>query len=145
MSNRKLYARHEQSADATPGRFDVMLYFDPDCDEPAEQIPWARRRTRPDRRYRWHILGDRHYRLIWLPTLEQTTRDDFTLRNDPPAPPKARFENAASRQAVLFAGLDCLGGQLDLFATDGEQPPAPTGETVKTQVPTENPGFGHDE
>jgi len=29
-------------------------------------------------------------------------------------------DGAADRQRVLFAGLDCLSGQMDLFPTDGE-------------------------
>lgn len=44
------------------------------------------------------------------------------------------------KQRALFAGLDCLSCQRDLFATDGEpdrgerppasEPPAPLGETT---------------
>jgi hypothetical protein len=31
-----------------------------------------------------------------------------------------QFENDPRRQRVLFSGMDCLRGQLDLFQTDGE-------------------------
>ena len=45
---------------------------------------------------------------------------DFTLSNKPAHPTPARFEsNGKTRQKVLFCGLDCLPGQLDLFPTDG--------------------------
>jgi len=47
--------------------------------------------------------------------------DQFTLRNDDPRP---TFWKCASgekpRQQVLFAGMDCLSGQRDLFQTDGQ-------------------------
>jgi hypothetical protein len=39
----------------------------------------------------------------------------FTLRNDPPAPKRARFDDEPTRQRVLVEGMDCLPGQLDLF------------------------------
>ena len=45
--------------------------------------------------------------------------EPFTLRNAPPVPPTAQFENNPNRQRVLLAGMDCLAGQLDLFPTDG--------------------------
>lgn len=44
--------------------------------------------------------------------------ETFTLCNDPPPP--ARFDDQECRQTVLFAGLDALPGQEDLFPTDGE-------------------------
>lgn len=37
----------------------------------------------------------------------------FTLCNDPPAP--RRFHSDPQRQRVLFTGLNCLAGQLDLI------------------------------
>lgn len=46
----------------------------------------------------------------------------FTLDNRPtPIKGKRRIcdTNPATRQTVLFAGLACLPGQEDLFATDG--------------------------
>jgi len=46
--------------------------------------------------------------------------DTFTLTNDPPKRAPLRFDNDERRQTTLFAGLDCLEGQTDLFATDGE-------------------------
>lgn len=33
---------------------------------------------------------------------------------------KERFENESARQLGMFAGMDCLPDQLDLFQTDGE-------------------------
>ena len=45
---------------------------------------------------------------------------DFTLSSKAAHPTPARFEsNGKTRQKVLFCGLDCLSGQLDLFPTDG--------------------------
>ena len=45
----------------------------------------------------------------------------FILTNDPPRPAKRDHDDGQrDRQRVLFAGLDCLSGQMDLFATDGE-------------------------
>lgn len=46
--------------------------------------------------------------------------EPFVLCNEPPKPKPARFEDQCGRQSVLFAGLDCLSGQQDLFCTDGE-------------------------
>lgn len=44
---------------------------------------------------------------------------EFALRNDPPAPPKGPpIFGITGQQKVLFTGLDCLPGQLDLFSTD---------------------------
>jgi hypothetical protein len=48
------------------------------------------------------------------------TDDTFTLANDKQAPKPRQFENNdKARQTVMFGGLDCLPGQLDLFQTDG--------------------------
>lgn len=48
--------------------------------------------------------------------------EPFRLTNDPPKQkpwvPPAPEE---STQRVLFSGMDCLPGQLDLFQTDGEE------------------------
>lgn len=45
----------------------------------------------------------------------------FTLEAAPARKPQpAKFDTASGRQRALFAGLDCLAGQKDLFATDGE-------------------------
>ena len=52
--------------------------------------------------------------------------EQFTLRNDAPKPKPLAFENVATRQRVLLAGMDALPGQLDLFATDGEATEQPT-------------------
>ena len=52
---------------------------------------------------------------------------EFTLANAPPKRKPAEFAKEPIRQTVLFAGLDALPGQRDLFATDGEpekDPPA---------------------
>lgn len=53
----------------------------------------------------------------------QETQDDepFTLVIAAPRSTPLRFENNCSRQMMLLAGLDCLRGQGDLFATDGEE------------------------
>jgi hypothetical protein len=50
-------------------------------------------------------------------------RDGFALRNDPPRRRASASEIATERatQRTLFAGLDCLPDQRDLFATDGEE------------------------
>lgn len=48
--------------------------------------------------------------------------EPFRLQNDPP--PKKPWVPPApeeTTQRVLFAGMDCLPGQLDLFRTDGEE------------------------
>ena len=46
----------------------------------------------------------------------------FQLRNDPPPHKPWRGEEPEKKQQrVLFAGLGCLPGQQDLFATDGDQ------------------------
>lgn len=45
----------------------------------------------------------------------------FELRNDRPMPkPWKPAPAVPKRQRMLLAGLDCLAGQGDLFATDGE-------------------------
>ena len=47
----------------------------------------------------------------------------FTLSNNPPPTKPHRFESCdRTRQKLLFSGLNCLPGQMDLFDTDG--PPA---------------------
>jgi len=49
--------------------------------------------------------------------------EKFTLRNDPPEPKRAPIESSGKRrQRMLFSGLDCLPGQMDLFPTDGQDP-----------------------
>ncbi len=46
---------------------------------------------------------------------------DPLFRNTPkPQPRRQPDPSAPTRQTVLFSGLDCIPGQLDLFATDGE-------------------------
>ncbi len=49
----------------------------------------------------------------------------FQLAKDRPKPKPMQFENNVARQRVLLAGMDCLAGQLDLFATDGPRPAPP--------------------
>jgi len=39
------------------------------------------------------------------------------------------------RQLVLFAGMDCLPGQLDLFPTDGEPTPEDDEDRSDGEVP----------
>lgn len=49
--------------------------------------------------------------------------EPFTLANVAPfdvAQGKPKFENQPVRQTVLFAGLDCLAGQQDLFEMEGQ-------------------------
>lgn len=46
--------------------------------------------------------------------------DLFTLTNERPTAKPERFEQPQCRQSVLFAGLECLPGQQDLFPTDGD-------------------------
>ena len=45
--------------------------------------------------------------------------EEFTLSNPKPRQPPPKFETTPCRQNVLFSGMDCLPGQMDLFATDG--------------------------
>ncbi len=46
----------------------------------------------------------------------------FQLRNDPLSHKPWRGEAPEkAQQKTLFAGLDCLSGQQDLFATDGTE------------------------
>ena len=46
--------------------------------------------------------------------------EPFRLQNDPPPPPPPKYtEPEPTVQRRLFSGMDCLPGQLDLFATDG--------------------------
>ena len=44
----------------------------------------------------------------------------FRLVNEKPAAAKRDVADEPRNQRTLFAGLDCLPGQLDLFPTDGE-------------------------
>ena len=49
------------------------------------------------------------------------TEEIFRLANDPPRLRPAEFDdNEQCRQRALFAGLDALPGQLDLFSSDSE-------------------------
>ena len=49
--------------------------------------------------------------------------NDFTLRNEPvKSKPMPSESTDRTRQQMLFSGLDCLPGQLDLFPTDGREP-----------------------
>lgn len=49
-----------------------------------------------------------------------TAPESFTLQNPAPKPAPWKPQPAErKRQTVLFAGMDCLPGQNDLFATDG--------------------------
>lgn len=51
------------------------------------------------------------------------TDEPFQLVNDKRKPEPQKFDvSDRTRQKLLFAGLDCLPGQLDLFQTDGELP-----------------------
>jgi hypothetical protein len=43
----------------------------------------------------------------------------FVLTNEPARRAPLQFENDERRQKPLFAGLDCLPGQDDLFSTEG--------------------------
>jgi hypothetical protein len=43
--------------------------------------------------------------------------EPFQLTNEPPK--RKRPDVPPEKQKVLFSGLDCLPGQLDLFKTDG--------------------------
>lgn len=45
--------------------------------------------------------------------------ETFVLCNEPTRRAPVRFENDERRQKPLFAGLDCLPGQDDLFSTEG--------------------------
>lgn len=59
-----------------------------------------------------------------------STDDPFRLVNDKSIPRPTQFENSdRTRQQVLFSGLDCLPGQLDLFDADGsDSPPKAQGD-----------------
>ena len=49
------------------------------------------------------------------------TEETFRLASDPPKLRPAEFDdNEQCLQTALFAGLDALPGQLDLFSTDAE-------------------------
>ncbi len=55
--------------------------------------------------------------------------ETFFLSNNPtPKKPRHFESNDKTRQKLLFSGLDCLPGQMDLFDTDG----SPTGEKQAT-------------
>lgn len=45
--------------------------------------------------------------------------EPFVLTNEPARRAPLQFENDERRQKPLFAGLDCLPGQDDLFSTEG--------------------------
>lgn len=46
--------------------------------------------------------------------------DEFRLANHKPRSKTDRFDRLPpAQQGVLFAGMDCMPGQLDLFETDG--------------------------
>ncbi len=52
---------------------------------------------------------------------EKSDGEEFVLSNPAPKPkPWQGGEPENTRQAVLLSGLDCLPGQQDLFAADGE-------------------------
>ena len=52
--------------------------------------------------------------------------EPFELTNEPPPPEPWQGEKPEpTRQKVLFSGMECLPGQLDLFDTDQV---APSGE-----------------
>jgi hypothetical protein len=83
------------------------------------------------RLYRAIVLGDP---VPWAPkrwegkpvckvcfsALERQQAAEFTLANTPAPHRPMQFANDECRQRSLLAGLDCLPGQGDLFATDGE-------------------------
>lgn len=48
------------------------------------------------------------------------TPDRYTLANPQPRRAPQRLDPDDRRQRGLFAGLDCLAGQGDLFGTDGD-------------------------
>ena len=47
--------------------------------------------------------------------------EEFKLENDKPTPALRPFVTKAAKQKKMFAGMDCLPGQEDLFETDGEE------------------------
>lgn len=51
--------------------------------------------------------------------------EPFVLANERPAPKREAFDSNKGTQRVLFTGMDCLPGQLDLFATDNTPPKRP--------------------
>ena len=57
-----------------------------------------------------------------MDTQQDCDRAAFRLENVPfrPAPRPLDSGPDRTRQMRLFAGLDCLPGQLDLFPTDGQ-------------------------
>ncbi len=51
---------------------------------------------------------------------DENDSPEFVLNNAPPKPkPWRGGEPENTRQTVLVAGMDCVAGQQDLFATDG--------------------------
>ena len=67
--------------------------------------------------------------------------NQFALNNEPPRSTPPRFEsNSKTRQRVLFAGMNCLPGQLDLFPTDGDE--RAQGESVEDTVTDQTPPLG---
>lgn len=58
----------------------------------------------------------RIYQCAVLPMIDD---EPFVLTNDPARRAPVCFENDDRRQKPLFAGLDCLPGQDDLFSTEG--------------------------
>ena len=48
--------------------------------------------------------------------------EPFTLQNAPQVRKQDFTPRDNRKQRVLFAGMNCLPGQLDLFQTDGELP-----------------------
>ena len=65
----------------------------------------------------------------------------FALSNEPLRQTPRRIEsNPKTRQQVLFAGLDCLPGQLDLFPTDGYEPEV--GDSLESTASVQKPSPG---
>jgi len=62
--------------------------------------------------------------------------DTFTLANPPPRRAPLRLDPDDRRQRGLFAGLDCLAGQGDLFETDGSDDHA---AAILTTRPADRP------
>lgn len=82
---------------------------------------------REGRKYAFRLLEEaKQYAIeLWekhqAPPERASTRQ-FTLENRQVKPkPRPLEAPPAGRQKVLFSGLDCLPGQLDLFPTDGEE------------------------
>ena len=58
---------------------------------------------------------------------------EFTLTNKPEYV-KPQFESLGGKQRKMFAGMDCLPGQMDLFATDG---PPEKNDEAEREVPSQ--------